>query len=95
MPGSRGDDSPASVTVTEAAKMHLAAQLELVSGRDTCFRLRTGSDQKLSTTVTEPSPGDTLVRHGSKVVLAIAPDLAEKLQGNTIDIEKPTTVARP
>ena len=67
MPGSHSDDSVAEVTVTEAAKGHLAAQLELVSGRDTCFRLRTGSDQKMSTTVTKPSPGDTLVRHGSSL----------------------------
>ena len=87
MPGSHSDDSCAEVTVTEAAKGHLAAQLELVSGRDACFRLRTGSDQKMATAVTEPSPGDTLVRHGNKVVLAIAPDLAERLQGSTIDIE--------
>ena len=88
MPGSQGDDSLASVTVTEAAKTHLAAQLELMSGGETCFRLGTGSDQTMSTAVTEPSPGDTLFRHGSKVVLAIAPDLAERLQGHTIDIEQ-------
>ena len=42
----------------------------------------------MSATVTEPSPDDTLIRHGSRVVLAIAPDLAERLQGNTIDIEQ-------
>ena len=42
----------------------------------------------MSTTVTEPSPTDSLVRYGSKVVLAIESDLAKKLRGKSIDIEQ-------
>ena len=42
----------------------------------------------MSTTVAEPSPGDALVRQGKEVVLAIEPDLAARLQDNTIDIEQ-------
>jgi len=88
MPGSPGEQPVASVAVTEAAKSYLAGQLEFVAGRNTCFRLCTGEKQKMSTTVAESSPGDALVRQGNKVVLAIEPDLAARLQDNTIDIEQ-------
>ena len=42
----------------------------------------------MATTLAEPSPVDTLVRQGNKVPLAIAPDLAERLEGHTIDVEQ-------
>ena len=88
MPGSSGDEALESVTVTEAAKSYLAGQLEQHASRNISFRLRLGSDQKISTTVAEPSAEDVLVRHENKVVLAIEPGLAAKLQDNTIDIEQ-------
>jgi hypothetical protein len=87
MPDPLTDETREPITVTDAARSYLAGQLERHAYRDTCFRLRFGSDQKMSTTLAEPSAGDVLVRFKEEVVLAIEPDLAERLQGNTIDIE--------
>ena len=75
------------MTVTQAAKRYLAEQLEQHASSDICFRLRANDQAKLSTTVGDPSPDDVLVRHGKRVVLAIERDLADRLEGNTIDLE--------
>jgi hypothetical protein len=56
-------------------------------------RLSVGANQKLSTTVTEPSPGEVLIYHHKKVVLPIEPGLTPRLRGDTIDLE-PTNDAR-
>jgi hypothetical protein len=87
MTDSPADDNREPITVTESARSYLAEQLDRHAYRDTCFRLRFGSDQKMSTTLAKPSAGDVLVRCDEEVVLAIEPSLAERLRGNTIDIE--------
>jgi hypothetical protein len=81
-------DEPKAPTVTETARLYLAGQLDRHAPRHGCFRLRREPNQRISTTVAEPSPDDLLVRHEDRVVLAIEADLAEDLRGGTIDVQE-------
>ena len=85
---SSGDSPATDVTVTEAVRTYLAERLQLESGREACFRLSLSSGQKLTTTITDPAPGDALVPHEGRVVLAIAPQVAAWLSSNTIDMAR-------
>jgi hypothetical protein len=75
------------VTVTDGAREYLHGAAGSLSD-DECFRLARGMGGKIAIVTGRPVDSDVTFEHGESTVLAMEPQLAEDLEGRTIDIEE-------
>lgn len=78
------------ITVTDAAKEHLAQALESNQEEEgaACFRLVKSEDDRLAMVLGEQLNEDEVVEHDGKAVLALDGELAPVVEGRTLDIEE-------
>ncbi len=78
------------MTVTDAAKAHLAQALETTQEEEgaACFRLVKSDDDRLAMVLGEQLNEDTVVEHDGKAVLAMDGELAPVVEGRTLDVEE-------
>jgi hypothetical protein len=74
------------MTVTDEAAELLAARLA-GRGPNECFRL-TLEEGELDVSLDVHQPGDEVVRHDDKIVLAMEPELVEELEQLILDVDR-------
>lgn len=82
----RGPNDPPPLRITDAARDWLARELAPATP-DVCFRMRPSSDGVVAA-IGRATASDELVQHRGRVILAIAPELATRLDGRTLDVER-------
>ena len=75
------------ITVTDGAREYLHGAAERLAS-DECFRLARGMGGKIAIVTGRPVDSDVTFDHGDATVLAMESNLAEDLEGRTIDIEQ-------
>jgi hypothetical protein len=76
------------LNISDKAREFLAGALERNPGSDECFRLTRGASGRIAMVYGRPVESDVTIDHDDKTVLALEPDLAESLDGKTIDLQQ-------
>lgn len=72
-------------TVTDAAREYLADVLEQTE-EDDCFRLVRSQEGRLAIVTGRATKSDVKIEHDDKTILAMDPEIADALEGRTIDL---------
>lgn len=76
------------ITVTESAKQYLQEILSAkVDDPQAVLRLRVGDPGQLGISIDIEAPGDQIVEYEGSKVLVVEEELADKLEGMTLDTE--------
>ena len=75
------------ITVTDGAREYLHGAASGLA-KDECFRLTRGMGGKIAIGTGHPVGTDVTFEHEQKTVLALEAELAEDLEGRTIDVEE-------
>jgi hypothetical protein len=75
------------ITVTDGAREYLRGAASGLA-KDECFRLTRGMGGKIALVTGRPADSDVTFEHENTTVLALEAELAEDLEGRTVDIEE-------
>ncbi len=73
--------------VTEAARDYLADRIAERDPEEACFRIIPKDGRGFTLEEGELQPSDIVIRHDGRPILALEPDVAERLDGWVLDVE--------
>ena len=73
--------------VTAAAREYLVGRLADQDPDEACFRITPTDGQSYTLEEAGPEPADLIIRQEGRAILALEPEMAEKLDGWVLDVE--------